>query len=205
MKNQEDEFYAELDTKKLRRSCCTFQTMIIFFIIILVGAIIGTIYCFNQIKEINFPSKAITSNFKDKNNFYEKLKPDSTDENFEITVTSEELTAITAEGISGKNFIIKNIQVMIGKDGVDIFGTLTKPLSSQIKITTIPKVENGKIKFEIQKFTAGKLTLPKLINNEVADALNKAMDRNFQELYQNYEVQEISLFDGKMIISGKLK
>lgn len=205
MKNQEDEFYAELDKKTLGRSCCTSQTMIIFFLVLLIGAIFGTIYCFNQIKKVNFPSKILTSTFKDKNDFYSKLKFKPSQENFEITVTSEELTAITAEGISGKNFIIKNIQVIIGKDGVDIFGTLTKPLSSQIKITTIPKVENGKIKFEIQKFTAGKLTLPKFINNEVAGALNKAMDQNFQELYQNYEVREIFLFDGKMIIDGKLK
>jgi len=179
--------------------------MIIFFLVLLIGAIFGTIYCFNQIKKVNFPSKILTSTFQDKNDFYSKLKFEPNQENFEITVTSEELTAITAEGISGKNFIIKNIQVIVGKDGVDIFGTLTKPLSSQIKITSVPKVENGKIKFEIRKFTAGKLTLPKFINNEVADALNKAMDQNFQELYQNYEVREIFLFDGKMIINGKLK
>lgn len=205
MKNQEDEFYDELDAKTLHRSCCTFQTLILFFLGLLILVISGIIYCYREIKKINLSSKSIVSTLQDKNSFYEKLKPEIGQETFEITITSKELTAITAEGISGKNFIVKNIQIIISQKSVDIFGTLTKPLSSQIKIETVPKVTNGKVEFEILRFTAGDLALPKFINNEVASALNKTMDQNFQDLYQNYEVQVINLFDDKMIISGKLK
>ncbi len=205
MKNHEDEFYAELDKKTLYKSCCTMQTMLFLFIGLLIVSIFGTIYCYREIKKINFSSKIITATFQDKNDFYDKLKILSGQEDFEITVTSAELTAITAEGISGKDFIIKNIQVIISNTGVDIFGTLTKPLSSQIKIETIPKVLNGKIDFEVSRFTAGSLAMPKFIKNEIASALNKAMDQNFDKLYKNYEVKNINLQDDKMIISGKLK
>lgn len=205
MKNQEDEFYDELDQKHVHRSCCTGQTMIIFFVVLLIMAIGGTFYCYRKIKKINFSSKTVQSTFQDKNNFFEKLKLDPSQTTFEIVVTSEELTAIAAEGISGRNFIIKNIQAIIQNESIDIYGSLVKPLSSQIKIQTMPKVDNGKIKFEIQKFTAGDLNLPKFISNEVADVLNKTMDQKFQELYANYQVQNINLFDDTMIISGTLK
>jgi uncharacterized protein YpmS len=179
--------------------------MILFFVGLLVLAIIGTFYCYNQIKKINFPSKIVASTFQDKDSFYEKIKSSDLQENIEITITQEELTAVTSGGLSGRNFIIKNTQVIINENSVDIFGTLTKPLSSQIKIVTVPKVNSGKVKFEVQKFTAGNLSMPKFISDKIAESISKTMDENFSEFYTNYEVENINLFDGKMIISGKLK
>lgn len=205
MKNQEDEFYFELDRKKLHRSCCTAPTMIIFFVFILIVIIFGALYGLREIKKINFSSKVIQSTFQDKENFYNKLNLNSRQENFEITITSEELTAVISEGITFKNFIIKNNQAIIQENGIDFYGTLVKPLSSSIQIKTVPKVENSKIKFEVEQITAGKLKMPKLINNQVADTLNKTMDEKFQSLYNQSEVQNISLFDDKMVISGKIK
>lgn len=205
MKNQEDEFYEELDRKKLHHSCCTTQTMLIFFLVILIGAIGSTIYCYTKLKAINFSSKTILATFQDKNDFYDKLKIQPDQENFEITLTSAELTAITAEGISGKNFLIKNVQVIISKDDVEIFGTLIKPLSAQIKITTLPQAENGKIKFEVLSLKVGHLSMPKFIQNNIEAVLNQAMDQNFQALYETAEVQTIVLFDDKMIIGGKVR
>lgn len=205
VKSQEDEFYNDLDKKSLHRSCCTFQTMILLFVFLLIVAISGTFYLYKEIKKINISSKIITATFENRNSFNKKISLDSHPAVFEIAVTSEELTAVLSEGISAQNFIIKNIQAIIDNNGINIYGTLVKPLSSQIKIETVPKVEQGKVKFTVNKITAGKLTLPKFITNQVENALNKAMDQNFTKLYENYEVQNINLFIDKMIISGKLK
>lgn len=202
-KNQEDEFYRELDQKTLHHSCCTTQTMLLSFIIILIVATLGTIYIYSRLKKISFSSKTILSTFQNKDDFQEKLKLEPDQENFEITITSEELTAITTEGISGKNFLVKNIQVIVEQDKLTIFGTLLKPINSQIKIEALPKVENGKIKFEVQKMTAGSLGIPKFISSKIENALNLAMDENFEILYNTAEVQTIELFDDKMVIGGK--
>ena len=205
MKSQEDEFYAELDRKTLKKSCCTMQTLIIFFLLLLIISLGGVYYGYKQIKKSNFSSKIIQATFEDKKIFAEKLKIAPGEENFEIAVTSEELTAITSEGISAKNFIIKNIQAIIQEKEITIFGTLTKPLSSQIQIETLPKVEEGKIKFEVKNSQAGSLNLPSFINEKIASAVNGSMDQNFGEFYKNYEVQSVTLFDDRMVISGKLK
>lgn len=179
--------------------------MLFFFLILLIGALGGTIYGYSQIKKINFSAKTILATFQDKNSFDEKLKFASEQEDFEIILTSKELTAVAAEGISGKNFMIKNIQVIVEQDKVDVFGTLTKPLNSQIKIKTVPQAENGKIKFIVREFKTGSLSMPKFINNRVQNGLGQAMTQNFQTLYETAEVQTIDLFDDRMVIRGQLK
>lgn len=205
MKNQEDDFYSEVDKRSLHKSCCTFQTLIIFFVILLVITLSGAIYCYRQIKKINLSSKIVTSSSEDKNNFINKLQPESGAQTFEISITSEELTAVTSGGIAGKNLLIKNTQVIISADDIIIYGSLVKPISSELKIKTIPKVVDKKIKFEVQSATAGDLGLPNFINQYISDGLNKAMDENFSKLYQDYEVLNINLFSDKMVISGKIK
>lgn len=204
MKNQEDEFYAELDRKKLHQSCCTAPTMLIFFGILLIMAIGGSFYLYQKIKAIDF-SFQTPAVFQNKKVFSEKLKLDPTQPSFEIPVTSNDLTAVLTEGISGRNFIIKNIQARIGQGGVSIFGTLTKPLGSQIKIEATPQVANGKIEFVVTKFTAGQLVLPQFVGTEIAKGLNRAMDENFNSFYQTASVENITLSDDKMVIGGKTK
>lgn len=205
MKSQEDEFYSDLDRKTFRRSCCTLNTFFLFFLGVLIITLSGTIYCYYEIKKINLSSKIVQATFQDKNNFYEKLKIDPTEENFEIIISSEELTAVISEGISFRNFVIKNNQAIIDPNGVNFYGSLIKPLSSTVQIKTVPKVESGKIKFTVEKMTLGKLAMPKFICEDAASVLNKTMDTNFQDLYARGEVQNISLSDNKMTISGKIK
>lgn len=205
MKNQEDEFYSELDQKALHRSCCTFQTLFIFFAILIIVAIISTIYVYKKIKAYNLPSKIVAISFQDKNSFEQKLKLSGGEENFELTISQEELTSVISDGISTGNFILKNPQVIINPSGIDVYGTLTKPLSSEIKIATAEKIENNKLKLEVTKITAGTLTLPKFVNNGVSESLNKVLDEKFQVLYDKYKIESVELLDSKMIIKGKKK
>lgn len=205
-KTSEDEFYAELDKKTLRRSCCNCQTMLIFFGVLLVVSISFVYYCYREIKQSNLASKVVNFTFQDKENFYKKLMVASDDEKtFEITVASRELTAIMSEGISFQNLLLKNIQVIIRQEGIDIFGTLTKPLSSEVSIITVPEVSDGKVRLEVKKITAGRLSLPKYFNSKLAESLNSLMDKNFSTLYNEYEIEQIELKEDKMLIRGKLK
>lgn len=177
--------------------------MAIFFGIILAVAVGLTFYLVKAAKEANLPSKIVNFTWQDKNDLNEKIKA-NTDSNIEIPINSKELTAILSEGFGPKRYVIKNVQAVIDEKGINIYGTLVKPLSSQVKITAEPKVENGKIKMNILEMKIGKLSMPEVIAKEFEDSLRIALDQNFSALYENYEVINIESLNDKIIIGGKL-
>ena len=204
--NQEDEFYKELDKKSARRSCCTWQTFILFFIVLSIIASTVTIYLFYKIKQSSFSIERFYSEASSKDNFFAKLKINK-DKNptFSLIITGQELTSVMASGVGSITFEIKEIQVAIDTSEVILYGKLIKPLKADIKIETKPTVQDGKVFFEISRVSAGKLILPGFLNSEIEKSLNKMMDENFQKLYENYQVENISLEKNQIIISGKLK
>lgn len=207
MKNQkEDNFYSEMDQKNTRRSCCTCQTMVIFFSFILIFAIIFSIYFVKAIKQINLSGNSVQPSYEAKNTLIQKLKINEiSNPEIQITITSEELTTLASEGLSGTGYLLKNIQILIDENSINIFGKLIKPLRSDVKITTIPTIKNDKIVIEVKNITAGKLKLPNILNSSIESSLNKLMDENFNSLYQNYEIKSLELKKDQMIINGIIK
>lgn len=208
--NQEDEsaekaFYREMDQKKFHRSCCTWQTFLIFFVCLAILAGGVTIYFFYKIKQSGFTINRLYPSNVSKQNFQDKLKISKENPTFSVTVTSAELTSLAGDGIKTLTFEIKDIQIEINSQSLIIYGKLTKPLKSDIKIETAPKVFEGKIYFKVEKISAGKLILPSFLNNEVEKALNNLMAENFATLYENCQVEKVELENDQMIISGKLK
>lgn len=207
--NQEDEsaekaFYSELDKKNIKRSCCTCQTMVIFFAVLLILLIILTVYLYREIKKVNVSVRSVFPTEATKENFNKKLA-DISSPTFSITITADELTNITSAGLKNLTFEIQNVQFEINEKNVITYGKLSKPLKSDIQIESRPKIAAGKIFFQVERVTAGKLVLPGFLNSEIQKAINNLMDENFQGLYQNYQVENISLENNQMIISGKLK
>ena len=180
--------------------------MIIFFVgvLIVLGGL--SIYLFYQIKQMNFTVRKIYPSAVSKSNLSEKLALDpEKNPEFSLTLTSEELTSVLSPGIKTLALEIKESQANISRGGVLVSGKLVKPLKSDIQIETQPKVKDGKIRFETQKITAGKLILPKFFYEEFSSTLNVTFDQNFSKLYENYQVTEIKLNQDEMIISGRLK
>lgn len=207
MSKSEDEFYNELDKKTLRRSFCSCQSMLVLFGILTLISMLTVFYLIKIIKSQNLPPRIIESSKENKETFLKKLSSElssNENQNLVLTLTSEELTALFQEGLTGR-LIIKNPQIIISEKGIDIFGTLVKPISAQISILALPKVKDGKIAMEVQKFKTGGLSLERFFGNDLEGILNSTMDRNFQELYNNYEIEKIELKEDKMIIYGKLK
>jgi len=207
--NQEDEsaekaFYSELDKKNIKRSCCTCQTMVIFFAILLILLIILTVYLYREIKKVNLSIRSVYPTETTKENFNKKLT-DIGSPTFSVVVTADELTNIASSGLKNLTFEIQNIQFEITEKNVITYGRLTKPLKSDIQIESLPKIAAGKIFFQAKQVTAGKLVLPRFLNSEIEKAINNLMDENFQGLYKNYQVENVSLENNQMIISGKLK
>lgn len=204
--SQENNFYQELDRKSRRHSCCSCKTMVVFFTILLIFFSILTIYFYKQIKKVNISFNKISPSSVSENSFIQKLAIDpQKNSSFFISVTSEELTTVSSKGVKTFAFEMKDIQVEIGLENILSFGKMTKPLKSDMKIQTLPKVQNDKVYFEVIKISAGKLTLPGLLSSEIEKGLNKLMNENFQSLYENYKVENIKLQENQMIISGSLK
>ncbi|MBM2821061.1 MAG: hypothetical protein HW405_821 [Candidatus Berkelbacteria bacterium] len=204
--SQEDEFYSELDKRTARHSCCTFQTMIIFFGILLIIATLGTIYIVYQVKQINvtFPQFNLTESIK--NSLSKKLNSKNlTNPQLDMVITSEEFSSIVSPGIKTSILEIDQMQAKIYETDIKIFGKLIKPLKSDIEITAVPIIQDGKIKLEIQKINAGKLSLPGLLNNEIEKSINKLLDANFASIYQQYQAKETKLHADELEIIGQLK
>ena len=212
--NQEDEnlehaFYDDLDRKTVKKSCCSWQTFILFFVILAILSSGFTVYSFYKIKQsdpsITFSIEKLYPENVSKESFSNKLKINATNPTFSIVLTSQELTSVLSTGVKAVTFEIKDVQVEISPSGMNIFGKLTKPLNADIKIETAPSPQDGRVFFKVTKITAGKLVLPGLLNSEIEKALNNVMDENFQPLYDNYRVENVELRQDVMIISGKLR
>ena len=203
--SDENKFYQDLDKKTLKKSCCNCQTMVIFFIALalIVGGV--TYYLFRQIKTINISIRRVSPSNITKNDFVSKLNIPNNSPTFTIPITSAELTSLASAGINATGFSISDVQVLINLQNIEIFGKLTKPFSADIKITALPEVQAGKLRFKVTNTSAGKLTLPGLINSQIESSFNNLLDQNFANLYQNYQVEQITLESDTMNISGKLK
>lgn len=208
--SQEDEsaekaFYADLDKKTTRRSCCTWQTFVIFFCCLAIVASTVTVYLFYKIKQAGFSIEKLYPSTVSKESFLAKLKIGKENPTFSITITQQELTSVMANGLKTISFEIKETQTIIDSSGVTFYGKLIKPLKADIKIETVPKIKDGKIFFEVAQTSAGKLVLPRFLNSEIEKALNNLMDENFATLYENYNVEKIELQKDQMEVSGRLK
>ena len=102
--NDEEKFYEDLDKRNSRQSCCTCQTLVIFFIIlflILAGLAIFIYYKVTHGQSINMNETQIISSSQLTDKF-KNISPD-VNHQIQITITSQELTTLLAEGLSAGN------------------------------------------------------------------------------------------------------
>lgn len=203
---ENDKFYSELDQDKIHGSCCTCQSLALLFIFILIIASIGSFFLYKQITSIkvsplNFNSKI---SFNDFTNRLNAIKLDNSGI-ADVTLSESDFDVLMSEGINVQNFILKDIQTNIAPEGMQITGTLVKPLSSKVVVSLDPVVVSGKIKFEIKKIQAGKLDIPKFMLPKIESSLNKSMDVKLSLIYQKINIEEIVLAERELILKGKLK
>lgn len=195
-----------MDKKTFRRSCCNCQTMLILFGVIFLVVGLLTFYLFRQIKQIDFSPSRVFLSTVSRESFMKKLQIDpQSNPELKLMITSEELSSALSSDLSGTGFEIREMRAQIEEDGVTLYGQLTKPLRSNLTIEANPEVLDDQIEFKVEKISAGKLTLPGLLNSEIEKALNKIIDERFASLYENYQIQRIELEKDQMIILGKLK
>lgn len=200
-----DEFYQELDQKKLHQSCCTCHTLVIlfgFFLIIVSGSIF---YLYWQVTHGGMlrsgNNKSVT--IKD---FDNKLNNVAVEDNiFTLSLTADELNSVLTKGLSVDDFILKDIVTSINPSEVLIYGNLVKPLNAKVMITCLPTAAGGKIKLQVTKISAGSVNLPAILNRKVSDNITTLLDRKFENFYKKNTVEQVSLNQDTILVSGKIK
>jgi len=200
--NPENEFYEDMDRKTARQSCCTFPTLIALFV--LMALIVGSLTFFlaSKIKTLSLPSPTALENFSSKF----QLNPQSSP-TFSIPITADDLNSMAGGLLSVGGLQVQKWQFSINELGIETTGELVKfkLIKFHLKMFLIPEIADKKLKFKIQKVMVSRLNLPGYFRVEIEKSLNHWLDENFQELYQNYQVENIALKKNEMIISGRLK
>lgn len=203
---KDEDFYKELDKKSLHQSCCTCQTLAIFFVgllLILSGTIFFLYWQISHGGGLRFNVAQMTT-AKD---FQKKLtdtKPAKSGE-YRLVLSSDELNTVINEGLSVSDFILKDMTLSINPNEILIYGNLIKPLNSKIVMTAVPKAENGKLVLEVTKISAGNVNLPAFFNKKATTSLNDMLNKKMISFYEKATVSSVNLEQNQIILIGKNK
>jgi uncharacterized protein YpmS len=202
-KTEEEVFYKDLDDKKSSGGCCTCQTIAILFSVILLLAILIIIFLYYQITHGGALFNGTDQN-TDISTSIENIKADNSGE-FQLSISSNELSALLNDGLTTGNFILKDIHTSINPTNVLIYGTLVKPISSKVVITAVPRAENGKIVMKVTKFSAGKINLPTFLSNYFTTTTSNLLNQKLNLIYVKYSISQVTLNNDQMTIFGHSK
>ena len=215
-KSTEDEFYQDIDNKK-ERHCCSCRAMMIVFVLLFIAGATSIWYLLKSVQSISFlPTRKVTPSQQSVDSLSDKLNQ-SLQQSAElqaegqagevtVVITENELTSLIAQNSGDFNnnlLAIKDITALINPSAIELYGTLTRPLKSSIKITAMPSIESGHLKIDIVKVETGKLKTPDLIVNE----LNKTIEGIINQQVQKGSITSLSkivLQNKQLAITGKL-
>ena len=203
--NEEEEiFFDEMDRKSPGKSCCTCQTMIIVFVILLAVLVVLTLIINSRIKapsnmQVTTPTsenELLVANEKLQNAYLRK--PDSKGM-VTIELTSEELKALVSA--ADQDLLLKSIQVNITPLGIEAQGLITSPLKTNLTLMLACEVENSQVKIKVTDIKAGSLNIPSFLAQKISAQAEELFSKQFKKI-QHFEIQEIDLESGKMLIKG---
>lgn len=198
----ESEFYKDMDRKTARRSCCTFPTMIILFV--LMALIVGglTFYGGSKIRTVRISPKRASENFSNKFQLNPQVNP-----TFSIPISAKDLNSMAGGILSTGGWQVQNLEFSIDELGIETKGELVKLklIKFNLQMMSMPEISDGKLKLKVQKVMVSRLNLPGYFRTEIEKSLNNILDENFASLYENYQVNDVQLEQDQMLISGKLK
>lgn len=177
-------------------SSCSLWLILLVLIFVLVALI--ALLVFLNFRKISLPQKEkvaapISQNISDKINSV-------TGEETTIKITEEELAQALNTGDA--NFPLKKTTVKITQDKITISGKTGEGfLALGVEVGIVPKVEAGKVEFEISEIKSAGVTAPKAVSDKVNDNL-KDYFNGISSSFSNIDVKEIKLYSGYMTVTG---
>ena len=201
----EDRFYSEVDEKRSHGSCCTFQSLILFFIITFILIVLGVFAVYKQItnNKIKFNLPNIAISLDEVKNKFSKL--DFAGNSIEISLSEEELSALVKDGFNIESMSLKNLQTTIDPKQILIYGDLFRPINSKLVMQATPEIRAGRIYFKVEKIKAVNINLPNFIAKRYSESLSENLANKVNIIYNNFSVEEVILDHKKMLIKGKKK
>lgn len=202
---KEENFYGELDKKK-KHSYCTCQTLAIGMVIFIILVVIGVTLAVKQITAAVKPNRQVTGTQNDTATFQQKVHDlaKMPGASTTLTITEQELTSLLMTAISKQPEIpLRDTQAEIDPREIRLSGTATQFLNTNLTITVIPKVVDGKVLLELVKIQAGNFPVPAVLTEKLSSGFEKLFIEQFEQL-KGVTVKSIQLDQGKMTITGSV-
>lgn len=194
----------DLEESPISKSSCSLLT--IFFILLLIFILVlgGLIYLKIKSPSIKLPENSLSAN-KNLNSKVEveTVKNSAGEEVLTIKITEADLK----EGLklNEQGFPLKKPEVKINSDKILLTGrTGDSFLSLGVEVGIVPKVESGKVKFNIIEIKSAGITAPKTVADTLNNGLGKFLD-DLSALFGKIDVTEVKLDSGFLTATGKVK
>jgi hypothetical protein len=203
---KEENFYHELDKKTKKRSYCTCQTLVIFFVLLAIALAVGVTATVKKIATVVMPQRQVTATTTDADSLQQKIADlaQAPGASTSLTITEQELTGLLVSGINNQPTIpLRDIQAQINPTEVVLTGTLTEYIKSSVALSLVPKVVDGKMKFELAKVQAGSLSVPSYVTERLAEQVDLLTEKQSDQ-FEGVMIKSIRLDEGRMIITGTI-
>ncbi len=118
----------------------------------------------------------------------------------EIKLTDDQLNA----GLKNSDIALSNPKANIKTDGIHFTGKTSKnPLSLTVKALVLPKVDGGEVIIDVLSFESAGIAAPKMIIDKATPQINNYL-KNFLNLPEGFKLESVQLFDGYLLIYGRL-
>lgn len=190
MRSKERSFYNEMDQshEQNKEKTLPFWKLVLFFLVLIL-AVEVVLFSFGKAlknaPETGFTVKGISNS---------ALNLVSSKE------SGDEVETIISQGVLCANLsknIKKEVECSIDPEGIIISGKISDLLPGNASAYIVPKVENGKINFEVTKLMIGSIGVSKWIAGPVSTGLSKAVSSS---LPLNQEVKRIDLVSASMVV-----
>ena len=177
--------------------------MAIFFGLLLILIVILTIYVAKIINRENINPQNLLPLILERIQNDENISAKNPTLN--LTVTADELNSILPENLKSYSLNLENPKISISESGMLIKGQLATPIKIPVEMTALVLPKEGKISIKVVKSKMGLIPLPGIVRAGIENSLNELMDKNFAQVYETYEVNNIELGENQMTIFGNLK
>lgn len=175
-----------------KSSCALWSIFLILFIILL--AIIGSLF-YLKTKKFATSTQIINLNI---NSAKTSLQSGE-----EVTLKLTEADIQNAINANDDNFPLKKASVKVNPDKIILSGKTSGGfLGLNVEVGIVPKVESGKVEFDITEIKSAGVTAPK----SVSDLINKNLGQYLDGLSSsigNVEVSKVELNAGYIMVTGK--
>lgn len=141
--SDDEQFYQELDEKRSHGSCCTCQTFIILFLVVLFLTLGGISYLYFEIKKGGLFTNSAKFSSKNIQSQLDNVQVDKNNQ-FKLVLSPDDLNSFFSQGISTQGFIIKDTRVSIDPNEILIYGNLIKPMSAKLGMSNTKETTKTK-------------------------------------------------------------